>query len=179
MPGLGLEDAFIVHDEGMEAGVHIEIRQLQQLRLGQGSYGIVGTGIHGVGVQVGVIGLIDQVKEQRRGRILVRPEQGGVLEHMRQAGIVQRTGGEGDLEGAVGVLVRHPEHLAAGLLMLKQHQIRAHQREIAELFYFKAVHHVADLRQRVGFLGQRFSQARNAGQRQGQRKQKRQRFFHE
>ena len=62
--------------------------------------------------------------------------------------------------------------------MLKQHQVRPDQREIADLFYFKAVHHVADLRQRVGFLGQRFRQTRNAGQRQGQHKQERQRFFH-
>ena len=74
-----------------------------------------------------------------------------------------------------GVLVGDPQQPAAGFLVLEQHQIRAHQREIADLFHFKAVYHVADVRQGVGFPGQRFRQTPGAGQRQRERQQ----FFHD
>ena len=119
MPGLGAEDAFIGHDQRMEAGIHVEIRQLQQLLLRQRRQRVAGAGVGGVRVHVGVIGLIADIEKQRSGRILVRTKQRSMLEHVRQTRIIIGSGREGELEKTVGILIGDPEELGAGTLMLE------------------------------------------------------------
>ena len=179
VPSLGAEDALVSHDERMEAGIHVVIRQVQQLLLGQGRHGVAGAGIGGVGVQIGVVGLIPDIEEQRRGRVFLGAEQGGVLEHVRKSRVVIRPRREGELKGSVGVLVGDPEELGAGALMLEEHQLRADHLEGTDLLDFEAMDHISHLGQRrIGFSMDGFGRTAHTGQRQQQGQRNRQQFFH-
>ena len=100
---------------------------------------------------------------------------------MGQAGVINRPGGEGQLEGAVGILIGDIEELRACLLMLKQHQIRADHLKRPDFLDFKAFDYIADGGQADGFVSVGRSRFRNRGQdadKQSQRKQQGQQFFH-
>ena len=172
-----MENIFILHDERMETAVRIVIGQLQQLRFRKGGHRVVGQRVGGMGVDIGVVGLEGKVEPQAGAGIFFRACQRRVFKYMRYAGIIFRPGGEGQLEDAVGILVRDIQHFRAGLLMLKKHQLGAEQREGTDLLHFEAFHHVAHGGQRNGFRG-RFGEGGNQAGQQSQRKNQGKQLFH-
>ena len=62
---------------------------------------------------------------------------------MGQAGVVNRPGQEGQLEGAVGIFIGNVKKLRACLLVLKGHQGCADQVKGTKLLDFEAFDHVA------------------------------------
>ena len=167
-PGLGTVDALIGHDPRIQAQVRVEIRQFQQLLLGKGSNGEAGHGICRIGVDVGVVCLVCDVEPQVSGRIFVRSAEGAVLKDMGQAHIIFHPGDECELEGTVRIAVGDIEQLRTGLRVLKKNQLRADQAEFTDFLYLKALHHVADGRERGG--GGSFAKGRDNAQQHGQGK---------
>ena len=163
-PGFRAVDVFPFLDDRMQAAVRIEIRQGQQLFFGKGCDRITGHRVRGIGVHVGLVGLIDQVEPQSGAGIFRGTGQGAVFKYMGQAGVINRPGGEGQLEGAVGILIGDIEELRTCLLMLKQHQIRADHLKRPDFLDFKAFDYIADGGQTRGFVSVGRSRLRNRGQ---------------
>ena len=103
-----------------------------------------------------------------------------MLKHMGQTGIVRGPGEERQVEDPVGVLVGDVHQLRAGLLMLKEHAVRADQGEFADFQHFKAADHIAHLGQALGRLFSRhgFRQAGDDAEQHDQRQRQRQEFLH-
>ena len=147
-PGLGAEDVLVLHDDGVEAGVGVELRQLQKLRLGQAGDGIRREPLLRHGVQEGVVGLVVQIVVHLLAGVLLRALNRGVLEHVGQAGVVNGLGEKGQVEGPIRVVVGNVVQLRPGLLMGKAHDGGVHQRVVPGLDDLEAVDHVPHLGQR-------------------------------
>ena len=73
-----------------------------------------------------------------------------MLKDMRQARIILHAGGECELESAVCIIIGDIQQFRARLLMLKEHQLGADQREGTDFLHFEAFHHAACGGQRIG-----------------------------
>ena len=176
-PGLLAVDALVRDDRRMQAAVGVVVRVAEQLRLGEAAdrVGRVQRARHGV--HVGVVGLVAEVEEQGLGRVFLRAVERGVLEDVRQARVVDRAREEGQVEHAVGVVVGDVHQLRAGALVLEVHDLRADEREIAQLFDDKALDLVADLGQlRAGGAARRAAGGRR--EEHGERQQQAKKSFH-
>ena len=178
-PGFRTVNTLVRHNQRIQAHIRIHVRQLQQLCFGQRGHGITGHGVCCIGIHVRIVGLAGDVEPQRGGRILVRSAERAVFEHVRQACIVGHAGLECQLESAVVVVVCDIQQFRAGLLMLKQHKIRADQPELADFLYLKAFDNVAGCGQGVRVLRfQRVRERGQAAQRHRKGHQQCQQFFH-
>ena len=157
-PGFRAVDVLTFLDDRMQAAVCIKIRQGKQLLLRKGRDRIAGHGVRGIGVHISLVRLINQIEPQGGTGIFRRSGQGAVLKHMGQAGVIDRPGGEGQLEGTVGILIGDVEEFCTGLQVLKKHQIRADHLKRTDLFDFKAFNHIPDRGEGDSFSG--FSRGR-------------------
>ena len=143
-PCLLAVDALILHHHGMQAGIRIELCQLQQLLFRQrrhrvGCHHRVGGCIH-----IAVVGLHADIKPQRLGRILFGPVQRGMLKHMRETCIIHRPCFEHKIKGPVGIPILQIHDLGTGFIMFQQNGGGANQRNVPDFPDRKRVNGIPD-----------------------------------
>ena len=150
-PCLLPEDALILDNKRMQAGIGIVIRVFEKLRLGKTGYGVAGMPALRIRVHKGVVCLIARVEPQGPGRIFFAAVKYAVFKHMRQTRLVNRIRHESKIKYPVRIIVGDIGKPGLCFLMLKYHHLGADRRKRADLLRLEAEDHISRFRKRSCF----------------------------